>query len=340
MPRLSTTLSLAAAGAGLFAACRILRRHRRYLNPRGKVVLITGGSRGLGLLLARQFSAAGARVVVCARDGEELKRASDEFAGSGRDFVALPCDVTDREQIHKLIDEIVRDMGRLDILINNAGIISVGPLDTMTLRDFELAFKVHVWAPLYATLAVLPHMRRQGGGRIVNISSIGGKIAVPHLLPYDASKFALVGLSEGLRAELMADNIYVTTICPGLMRTGSPRNAFMKGHHRAEYAWFALGDSLPGLSMSAVRAAARIVRATLYGDAQTVLSLPAKLVATFHDLFPELTTDLLGLVNRMLPGPGGIGSAAAYGRYSETRLTRSFLTGLSRSAAVANNELR
>src|SRR5204863_5194639 len=122
--------------------------------------------------------------------------------------------------------------------------------------------------PLFTTLSVLPAMRRQGEGRIVNISSIGGKIAVPHLLPYDASKFALTGFSEGLRAELLKDGIYVTTVCPGLMRTGSPRNADFKGQHEAEYAWFSIGDSLPGMSMSAEAAAERIVTAFRQGEAE------------------------------------------------------------------------
>lgn len=98
-------------------------------------------------------------------------------------------------------------------------------------------------------------MRRQRGGRIVNVSSVGGKIGVPHLLPYTASKFALTGLSEGLRVELKRERILVTTVCPGLMRTGSPRNALFRGKHKREYAWFAIADSLPLLSISAESAA-------------------------------------------------------------------------------------
>src|SRR6185503_4123757 len=122
--------------------------------------------------------------------------------------------------------------------------------------------------------AVLPEMRARREGRIVNITSIGGKISVPHLLPYSASKFALVGLSEGLRAELAKDGIVVTTICPGLMRTGSPRNATFKGQHRAEYAWFSIGDSLPVTAMSADRAARQILTACKRGEAEVVLSVP------------------------------------------------------------------
>jgi short-subunit dehydrogenase len=102
---------------------------------------------------------------------------------------------------------------------------------------------IHFWAPFYAMQAVLPQMRERGAGRIVNISSIGGKVAVPHLAPYCASKFALVGLSKAMRIELAKDNIFVTTVCPGLMRTGSHVNAVFKGQNEKEFAWFSIGNA-------------------------------------------------------------------------------------------------
>src|SRR5262249_50390239 len=148
----------------------------------------------------------------------------------------VPCDITDRERVEEMVAVVQYRWGPVDVLINNAGTISVGPVETMTLDDYRRAMRTHFWGPLYTIHAVLPAMRRRGTGRIVNISSIGGKVSVPHLLPYNASKFALVGYSEGLRAELARDGIVVTTVCPGLMRTGSPRHAFFKGRHRAEYA--------------------------------------------------------------------------------------------------------
>jgi short-subunit dehydrogenase len=199
--------------------------------------------------------------------------------------------------------------------------------------------KTHFWAPLYTTLAVLPQMRDRGAGRILNIASIGGKVSVPHLLPYSASKFALVGFSEGLRAALAKEGVLVTTAAPGLMRTGSPRNATFKGQHRAEYAWFTIGDSLPVLSMSAARAARQLVDACRHGDAEVVLSLPAKAAVLFHDLFPEATADLLGLVDRLLPAPGGIGTARAKGSESESWLVPSVITTLTTTAERENNEL-
>ncbi len=237
-----------------------------------------------------------------------------------------------------MIDLVTLQFGGIDVLVNNAGTIEVGPMETMTIGDFEEAMKTHFWGPLYTSLAVLPHMRRKRQGRIVNISSIGGKVSVPHLLPYSASKFALVGFSEGLRAELMKDNIYVTTVCPGLMRTGSARNALFKGQHRKEFAWFVAGDSLPVTSISAIRAAKSILSACRVGRSELVLSIPAKLAVAFHGLFPGMTADLNAIINGLLPEPGGIGTNKALGKDSETPFSRSPITQLDRLAAMANNE--
>src|SRR5215218_7370804 len=242
---LKDALKLAAAGAGAYLAARAVYRKFGGYDFEGKTVLITGGSRGLGLVLARGFAAEGANVAICARDPQELERARADLASRGARALAFPCDVTDRAQVKELVEVVTRHFGRIDVLVNNAGVIEVGPLEVMTLEDYEEAMKTHFWGPLYATLAVLPEMRGRRDGRIVNIASIGGKISVPHLLPYSASKFALVGLSEGLHHELAAEGINVTTVCPGLMRTGSPRQADVKGQVRKELAWFSISDALP-----------------------------------------------------------------------------------------------
>lgn len=329
---------LLAAGA-LAGLALVARFARRPFDLKGKVVLITGGSRGLGLLLAREVARRGARVAICGRDQQTLERARQDLAGRGAEVLAVICDITRQEDVRRAVRRVFDAWGHVDVLINNAGIIQSGPMEVMTLDDYRSAMDTHYWGPLYAILELLPSMRRRGSGRIVNITSIGGKISVPHLLPYSASKFALVGLSEGLRAELAKDRIVVTTVCPGLMRTGSPRNALFKGQHRAEYTWFTLSDSLPGASMSAERAARQIVRALCRGDAEVVLSLPAIAAQKVHGLAPGLVSTVLGWVNRLLPGPGGIGSESAKGYQSESRWTRSPLTVLTARAAQRNNEL-
>src|SRR5204862_4688180 len=134
------------------------------------------------------------------------------------------------------------------VLINNAGVITVGPFEDFSKADFDEAMAIHFWAALYTLKAALPHMRKAGGGRVVNISSIGGKVGVPHLAAYCASKFALTGFSQSIRAELAKDNIRVTTVAPGLMRTGSHVNAKFKGNHAAEFAWFSVSSGTPLIS--------------------------------------------------------------------------------------------
>lgn len=332
-------LALAGMGVGAALVARSTIRRSREYDLRGKSVLITGGSRGLGLVMAREFLRAGARVAICARDAEELEYANAELQRLSSEALAVTCDLTNQAQVEEMVELVRLHLGRIDVLVNNAGTISVGPVEVMTLEDYQQAMETHYWGALYTILAVLPEMRARRAGRIVNISSIGGKISVPHLVPYSASKFALVGLSEGLRAELIKDGVIVTTICPGLMRTGSPRNATFKGRHRAEYTWFSISDSLPLTSISATRAARRIVKACQQGEAEVVLSIQAKLAVKVHGLFPGLTADLLGLVNHLLPGPGGIGTAQAKGEASQSALSPSWLTTLNEQAAEENNQI-
>ncbi len=299
MDRRALGVALGVGGA-LFAGRAILRASRDY-NLDGTVVLITGGSRGLGLAMAKQFARRGARLAICARDEAELEEARRQLTEQGADVFCAPCDITEKEEVEHFVRRVREEFGQIDVLVNNAGVIEVGPVETMTLADFEESMQTHFYGPLYMTMAVLPEMRRRRDGRIVNISSIGGLLAVPHLLPYSAGKFALTGFSEGLRAELAADNVIVTTVCPGLMRTGSPVHAYFKGHALEEFRWFVAGAALPGASMNADKAARRIVNACRRGRALLILSPQAKLGARFSMLFPELTSDLMEFADRLLP---------------------------------------
>jgi NAD(P)-dependent dehydrogenase (short-subunit alcohol dehydrogenase family) len=335
----SSLLGLALAGAGVYMAARAIRQYARWYDLRGKTALITGGSRGLGLALGREFVARGARVAICARDVDELERASSDLVRPGRPVLALPCDVSDIEEVGRMAQAVREHFGSIDVLVNNAGVIEVGPAETMTLADYEEALDINLRGALHTMLTVIPEMRRRGEGRIVNVTSIGGKIAMPHLAPYTMSKYALVGLSKAMRVELAKDGIVVTTICPGLMRTGSPRNATFKGRHRAEYAWFSISDSLPLLTVSAEKAARRIVSACQRGEAEAIFPIQAKLAAMAESIAPELVADLLGLVNRLLPAPGGVGTERIKGSESYSSMSPSWLTVLGDSAARRYNEV-
>lgn len=334
----STGLAVGAGAiAGLGAVYWGLRRLRRY-DLSNRTIVITGGSRGLGLALARCFLKKGARVALLARDPEELRRAQEHLGGMGQVFVRA-CDIRDERQVNEALVDVREQLGEVDVLVNNAGTITVGPMDTMTTDEYRESLDVFFWGPLYATLAVLPEMRKRRDGRIVNISSIGGKISVPHLLPYSVGKFALAGLSEGLRAELARDNVYVTSVYPGLMRTGSPRNAEFKGNHRAEYTWFLLSDSAPGLTISADRAARKIVSACEYGQAELIITKAAKLAVKACQLLPGISSVVLAAVARVLPTSGDTGQRKAKGADSKTRITESWLTALDRRAANRNNQV-
>jgi NAD(P)-dependent dehydrogenase (short-subunit alcohol dehydrogenase family) len=329
-------LQLGLLAAGGYVAYRMLRPRYRF---EGKHVVITGGSRGLGLVLARQLIAAGARVSLCSRDPHELARALDDLESRGGRVQAVECDVTDPVRVREFFAVARQRHGPVDVLINNAGVIRVGPMEEMRAGDYEQSLRTYFWAALHTVNEAVPEMKARRAGRIVNIASIGGKIAIPHLLPYTAGKFALVGYSNGLRVELARHGIVVTTVCPGLMRTGSHLNAEFKGRHEEEYAWFATGAGMPFFSMSAECAARKILAACARGDAEVVLGLPAKLAVAGQALSPNLTSGILALVNRrVLPEEGGIGTAVAKGRESRGGLPPSF-TALADRAAAENNEL-
>jgi NAD(P)-dependent dehydrogenase (short-subunit alcohol dehydrogenase family) len=324
---------------GVSLVARQLRRSRA-IDLTNRIVLITGGSRGLGLLMAREAGRLGAHVVIAARDEAELLRAQRDLLAHGIAASVAIADVATEAQAQRLISQVIKEHGRLDALINNAGVIMVGPIDHMAVADFDEAMATHFWGPLHTMLAAIPHMRERGGGRIVNISSIGGKIGVPHLAPYCASKFALTGVSTSVRAELTRYGILVTTVCPGLMRTGSPFNAWFKGRHRAEFAWFAIADSLPLLSIDGRRAAAQIVDAMRQGDAELVVSWPARLAVAVEALAPNLVARTMTLVNRVLPAPTGtLGNESHSGWHSGSRWAPSPLTHLSQRSAAENNEV-
>jgi len=314
-----------------------LSRRKRRFDLANKVVMVTGGSRGLGLVLARELARRGTRIVLIARDGAELGRArADLMARGANDVLVMHGDVTDPGRMREVADAVLDLFGGVDVLVNNAGDIEVGPFEAMRFSDFERAMATHFWGPLHLGQVLHGPMRAAGGGRIVNVASIGGIVAPPHLLPYVVSKFALTGLSLGLSAELAKDGILVTTVCPGLMRTGSPDNALFKGNRAAEYGWFAVCDAIPLLSTNAERAARRIVRAIERGETVVTITAAAKLARIAQGIAPGLVVRAMRVVNRLLPRGGDPTLSRGYEARSP-RLPR-WLTALGDAAAKRNNE--
>lgn len=296
-------------GLASVAASTLADRTRNKAHwARGKVVVITGGSRGLGMALAEEFGRRGARLVLAARNESDLSQARQQLLERGAirnpdDALIAAVDLRKPEDAQRLIDDATRRFGRVDVLINNAGIITVGPVENQTLEQFRDVMDSNFYSGLHCTLAVLPQMLRRREGAIANVTSIGGRIAVPHLLPYTASKFAAVGFSEGLGMELRSKGIRVTTICPGLMRTGSHRNAQFTGDASREYRWFSMAANTPLASASARCAARKIANGIAAGCAEITITPQAFLVARFGNLSPELKRLAMMSMHMALPDP-------------------------------------
>ena len=329
--------------AGLALAAYGWSRWRR--NPKffaGKVVVVTGGSRGLGLIIARRLRAEGARLALVARDTDELERARQDLGADDGEVLTVPCDLSQPARIKEAVAAVASHFGRIDALFNVAGIIQAGPLQNMLPADFEEEMQLHFWGNFHMVWETLPHLRRQGGGQIVNVASIGGKIAIPHLAPYSASKFALVGLSNALGIELAREGIRVTTVAPGLLRTGSHINAKFKGQHAKEFDWFSTSDNLPGISVSAEHAARQIVEAARVGQPSLTFPVQMRVAEIAQAVFPNLTLRTMALVNRFgLPAPGTQPSADVARPGREIRSlekTHTWKTGLVDQAAKDNNE--
>jgi NAD(P)-dependent dehydrogenase (short-subunit alcohol dehydrogenase family) len=339
MNRLGRAALAAAIGIGAFMLTKMAIRNKRKIGLKDKNVFLTGGSRGLGLEMARQLVEEGARLAICARDENELETARKQLAALGGVVLAVKCDVTKEEQVNEAIRQTRQHLGPIDILINNAGMIVEGPLEEMGIKEYKDTMDTHFWGPLYTMRAVEDEMRARGEGRIVNISSIAGKISLPHQVPYSASKAALVGLSEGYREELLKDNVYVTTVCPSLIRSGGHKNAEIKGKHEKEYEWFSALDTNRITAMNAENTAKRIINALRYGDPEVILSGNGKLAVVLQGLLPGLLPDQLGVVNQFLP-------KATKDRKAERRKGRDidqakgskFITSTGDRAAVHNNE--
>ena len=311
----------------------------------GGVAAVFGASRGLGLLCARELLEHGYRVVITSRDQETLDEAAEQLrAETTGDVTAMVCDVRNREQVGEVLQRIESEVGPIEVCLTVAGIIQVGPAEAITLEHFDDAIATMLMGPINVAWQVLPAMKERGRGRIGTVTSVGGMVSPPHLLPYAAAKFGAVGFSDGLAASLAGTGVTATTIVPGLMRTGSHLRAEFSGDVEKEYAWFAPSASLPGLSMDADRAAAKMVRGVLEGRPLVSLTPLTWAATRFRGLAPATTTRLMGVANRLLPD--GTSPETVEGREARRRMGASStarkvvdaLSTLGNRAARRNNE--
>lgn len=290
------TMAALTAIAGVAALSR-----RPTLSYRDRTIIISGGSRGLGLALARQFLLEGARVAILARDRRELEDAAIDLGNLSADVLAIPCDVTNQEQLSKAFSDVREHFGRFDVVVHNAGSIAVGANELLNDEDFEAQLKLHLHAARHSAELAIPEFRRLGGGQIINISSIGGQLALPHMAAYSASKFALGGWSETLAAELRAEGILVSTVYPGLMRTGSPIQGVFKGDAENEFTWFAAADNAPLLSIPADTAARQIVAHAKAGRSEIVVPARMRIAIAVRHLLPGLWSAFAAITASVLP---------------------------------------
>jgi NADP-dependent 3-hydroxy acid dehydrogenase YdfG len=190
----------------------------------GKVVVITGASSGLGEAAARLLSAQGAAVVLGARRAERLRTMADELAASGGRATVLTTDVSDRFQVQALVDAAVQAHGRIDVMINNAGLMPQALLERLQVDEWDRMIDVNIKGVLYGIAAALPHMQRQKSGHFINVSSVAGHKVNVGAAVYAATKFAVRALSEGLRQEVKPYNIRTTVISPGAVATELPNS--------------------------------------------------------------------------------------------------------------------
>ncbi|HYL92525.1 MAG TPA: SDR family NAD(P)-dependent oxidoreductase [Alphaproteobacteria bacterium] len=193
----------------------------------GKVAIITGASMGIGEEIAKVFAAEGAKLVLCARDLPRME-ATRQRIGSGENSIAVACDVSKREQVAAMVKTALDKFGRIDILVNNAGFGLNDAAAIVDVDQLKLMFDTNYFGALLCLQAVVPAMRKQGGGDIVNISSVSGHIGTPYMSGYSASKHAMNAMGRAARVELKRDNINVLTLCPGYIATDFPKN-MLKG---------------------------------------------------------------------------------------------------------------
>ncbi len=304
--RLQRLVPIAGGASALLAARALVKRATR-ADLAGQVALVTGASRGLGLAMARELVDAGCRVAICARDRDELDRARADLESRGGEAIAIECDVGDRGDVTRMVAEVRERLGPIDVLIANAGVIQVGQVKATEMEDFESAMDVMFWGVLYPVWAVLPEMRERKAGRIGIVSSIGGKVSVPRLLPYNSAKFAARGLAEGLRAELAGTGISVTSIVPGLMRTGSHLNATFSGDEAGREALYRLWAplaSMPLLTGSAQVAARAYIDAVRRGDGEVTYPPIFALLGRVHGVAPATTMWAMGIASRLIAKSG------------------------------------
>lgn len=250
-----------------------------------KVVVITGASMGIGEALARLFAEEGARVLLSSRDAQRVEEACARIGRLDRTMAAA-CDVQRREQVEALRDLALRNYGRIDVWVNNAGYGLNDSVENMDMAEVRRMFETNLFGALYGMQAVLPVLRKQGSGTIINLSSVAGYIAVPYMSAYCATKHALNAFSHAARVELAGTGVNVLNVCPGYIRTNFQSN-IVRGRDSLRY----LGDKRHGGTPEQVARAT--LRAYLAGKREVVVPSSNRLAVWLYQNFPSLVDGVM-----------------------------------------------
>lgn len=194
-------------------------------------VLITGASQGIGKATALRFAREGYNVVLAARQPDRLEAVAAEVRTLGQAALAIPTDVRDIDQVNRMVQQAIAQFGQIDVLINDASIYYMGPVEAASLSDWQQIIQTNLWGYIHTIHTLLPHFLERGEGTIVNLSSIGGLDPIPYQVPYTTSKFAITGFTKSLRAELAPKGIHVCGIYPSFIRTQLMERGLFRGNH-------------------------------------------------------------------------------------------------------------
>lgn len=285
--------------AGTAAAVYAWRQRARRRHVQGRTVLITGGSRGLGLELARKFLAAGAQVALCARNQADLERARQQLAPGGGLVSIHVADISNPQAVERLVSDVTARWGRLDILVNNAGVFMGGPMALMRLDDYQRMLRVNLIGTITVTEACRPYLERHGG--VITIVSAAGLLPAPHLAPYAVSKAGVSMYAQLLEVELASRGLETMAVYPSYMPTGSTYSADYRGAVAAEQRVVQRLMHMPFISVDHRRAGSIILNAWLSGRRVVVYPAVARFSIILTNLMPEFALRMMRLANRFYP---------------------------------------
>lgn len=261
-------------------------QYKRCMKLEGKVAVVTGGSMGIGEAIAAKLADEGATVVIASRDLGRVEAARQRIGHADR-IVAVARDVRRRLDLEALLHTAVSRFGRVDIWVNNAGHGLFDSVEQMNMADCRAMFDTNLFGAIDAMQVAIPQMKRQGGGIIVNISSVAGHIAVPHMAAYCATKAALNAIGRAARVELRGTGVHVLTVCPGYVATGFSRNA-VRGANRQRMGGSVRRDIPPG------RVAEAVLRGVLVRRREMVVPWKDRLVIKLYQVAPRFLEWVMG----------------------------------------------